>query len=58
MNNFEILKQELMKCNNPEEFSEVMNEFRYEIFPCNMNENCIQGYSCKKCYEEWLMKKI
>lgn len=58
MTNFEVLKNEISKTNSPEELAEVMSEFRYEIFTCNMTENCIQNYSCKQCYSEWLMKEL
>lgn len=58
MTNFDILKIEVMKCTTPEEFEEVMERFRFEIFPCDMTERCIEGYTCKQCYREWLMKEV
>ena len=36
MTNFDILKIEIMKCTTPDELQEVMEKFRFEIFPCNM----------------------
>lgn len=58
MTNFDILKNEISKTNNPEEFQSVMDEFRWGLFSCEPNEGCIKDFSCKKCYEIWLMKEI
>lgn len=58
MTNFDVLKNEIAKTNNPEELADVMSEFRYEIFPCNMTDKCIKDYSCQACYREWIMKEL
>ena len=58
MTNFDILKIEIMKCTTPDEFEEIIEKFRFEIFPCNMGKNCIEGYTCKQCYREWLMREV
>ena len=56
--NFDVLKQEISKTNNREELEDVLNEFRYDIFTCNMTEKCIINYSCKQCYRDFLNKEI
>ena len=58
MTNFDILKQELMNCQNAEQLNNVMEEFRWNLFPCNENEHCIKNYSCLQCYRNWLEKEI
>lgn len=58
MTNFDLLKEDIQKCNNPDEFQIVLDEWRYSKFPCEMNEKCIVGYSCKKCYHKFLEKEV
>lgn len=58
MTNFDLLKIEIQKCMSPQEFEDVLEHFRYEVFDCNMTEKCIQGYSCKQCYRDWMNKKV
>lgn len=58
MTNFDLLKLDISKCKTPEEMDEVMEHWRYEKFPCEMNEKCIVNYSCKQCYHEFLMKNM
>lgn len=58
MTNFDLLKLDISKCKTPEEMNEVMEYWRYEKFPCEMNEKCIVSYSCKQCYHEFLNKEI
>lgn len=58
MTNFEVLKNEIPKTNNPEEFYNVLNEFRWDLFPCKEDVHCIKDYTCTQCYKNWLEKEI
>lgn len=58
MTNFDLLKKDIQKCNNAEEFQNVLDDWRYNKFPCEMNEKCIVGYSCKVCYESFLESEV
>lgn len=55
MTNFDVLKQEISKCNNAHEFTELLENWRYTIFPCESNDKCIKSIlPCFSCYLEWL----
>lgn len=58
MKNFDLLKQDIQKCNSPEEFQNVLDYWRYSKFPCEMNEKCIVGYSCQECYRSFLKSEV
>ena len=59
MTNFDVLKEEITKCKSGQQLTNLLDMFRYGVFPCEMNSNCFDRIvDCSDCYAEWLDKEI